>query len=90
MDYKKNQRNFNPRSPIPKKRLMEDLIAGLTLQEIAIKYNKSRSFISECCTMYDIQLDAIEGREEKKKQRKRNNKQKSFVDVMYNKIKREI
>lgn len=71
-----NQRNFNPRSPIPKKRLVEDLKKGLTLQEIGIKYNKSRSFISECCTMYNINLDEIDGREDKKKQRKRNKKKK--------------
>ena len=84
------QRNFNPRSPIPKNRLMEDLEKGLTLQEIAIKYNRSRSFISECCSLYEIDLDSIEGREDKKKERKKNKKKKSFIDVMYNKIKREI
>lgn len=89
-DYKKNQRNFTPRSPIPKKKLMDELEKGLTLQEIAIKYNRSRSFISECCTLYDIRLDEIEGREEKKKQRKNNKKKKSFIDVMYDKIKKEL
>lgn len=84
------QRNFNPRSPIPKKKLMENLENGLTLQEIAIKYNRSRSFISECCTMYNINLDNIQGREEKKKKRKEEKKKQSFVDIMYNKIKREL
>lgn len=84
------QRNFNPRSPIPKNRLMEDLEKGLTLQEIAIKYNRSRSFISECCSLYEIDLDSIEGREDKKKERKKDKKKKSFIDVMYNKIKKEI
>lgn len=84
------QRNFNPRSPIPKKKLMENLENGLTLQEIAIKYNRSRSFISECCTMYNINLDNIQGREEKKKKRKEDKKKRSFVDIMYNKIKREL
>ena len=85
-----NQRNFNPRSPIPKDKLIENLEKGLTLQEIAIKYNKSRSFISECCTMYNINLDEIEGREKKKKQRRSKKKKQSFVDIMYNKIKREL
>ncbi|MBR6515618.1 MAG: hypothetical protein IKT40_02050 [Bacilli bacterium] len=84
------QRNFNPRSPIPKKKLMENLEKGLTLQEIAIKYNRSRSFISECCAMYNINLDEIQGREEKKKKRKEKKKKQSFVDIMYEKIKREL
>lgn len=90
MAASKNQRNFRPRSPIPKKKLMEDLQEGLTLQEIAIKYNRSRSFVSECCTMYDIILNDINGREEKKKQRKRSKQKQSFVEVMYNKIKKEL
>lgn len=90
MTASKNQRNFRPRSPIPKKKLMEDLQEGLTLQEIAIKYNRSRSFVSECCTMYDINLNDINGREEKKKQRKRSKQKQSFVEVMYNKIKKEL
>ena len=90
MTASKNQRNFRPRSPIPKKKLMEDLQKGLTLQEIAIKYNRSRSFVSECCTMYDINLNDINGREEKKKQRKRSKQKQSFVEVMYNKIKKEL
>ncbi len=83
-----NQRNFRPRSPIPKKKLINDLNDGLTLQEIGIKYNRSRSFISECCTMYEIDLDNMENREELKKQRKKEKKQRSFVDVMFEKIKR--
>ena len=33
-----NQRNFRPRSPIPKQKLLDDLIKGLTLEEIGIKY----------------------------------------------------
>ena len=59
------QRNFNPRSPIPKNRLMSDLEEGLTLQEIADKYNRSRSFISECCSLHQINLDEIKGREQR-------------------------
>lgn len=84
------QRNFNPRSPIPKNKLMENLEKGLTLQEIATKYNRSRSFISECCAMYEIDLDKIEGREEKKKKRKKRKRYHSFIDIMYDKIKREL
>lgn len=84
------QRNFNPRSPIPKKKLMEDLTNGLTLQEIALKYNRSRSFISECCSLYNIDLGSIDGREEKKKERKKIKKNKSFIDVMYEKVQRGI
>ena len=83
-------RHFNPRSPIPKKKLMESLEKGLTLQEIADHYGRSRSFISECCSLYDIDLDSIEGREEKKKQRKHEKRNKSFVDIMYDKIKKEL
>lgn len=90
MTGSKNQRNFRPRSPIPKQALLNGLEQGLTLQEIALKYNRSRSFISECCTMYNINLDEIEGREKKKKQRRKNKRKKSFVDVMYDKIKRDL
>ena len=85
-----NQRNFRPRSPITKPKLLDDLIKGLTLEEIGIKYNKSRSFVSECCTMYDINLNELDGREENKKQRKRQKRHKSFVDVMYDKIEKEL
>lgn len=85
-----NQRNFRPRSPIPKQKLLDDLTKGLTLEEIGIKYNKSRSFVSECCTMYDINLNELNGREENKKQRKRQKRHKSFIDVMYDKIEKEL
>lgn len=84
------QRNFNPRSPIPKDRLMEDLEKGLTLQEIATKYNRSRSFISECCSLHQIDLENIEGREAKKKERKKKKEKQSFVDVMYKRIQKYI
>ena len=83
-------RHFNPKSPIPKKKLLEELESGKTLQEIGDKYGRSRSFISENCAMYDIDLDSINNREEKMKARRKKNKRKSFVDVMYNKIKKEL
>ena len=85
-----NQRNFKPRSPIPYNILKDKLEEGLTLEEIGLKYNKSRSFVSECCTMYGIDLNSIEGREQKKKDRKRKKQKQSFIDVMYSKIKKEL
>ena len=83
-------RHFNPRSPIPKDRLMKELEEGKTLQEIGDKFGRSRSFISENCAMYDINVEEIEGREEKMKKRKREKKVRSFVDVMYDKIKKGL
>ena len=63
-------RHFNPRSPLPKKRLLAELEKGLTLQEIGDKYGRSRSFISENCAMYDIDVSKIKDREQKIKERK--------------------
>ena len=83
-------RHFNPRSPIPKDRLMKELEEGKTLQEIGDKFGRSRSFISENCAMYDINVEEIEGREEKMKKRKKEKKVRSFVDVMYDKIKKGL
>lgn len=83
-------RHFNPRSPIPKDRLLRELEKGKTLQEIGDQYGRSRSFISENCAMYNIDVSQIKGREEKKKERKKQKKIQSFVDVMYDKIKREL
>ena len=40
--------------------------------------------------MYDINLNELDGREENKKQRKRQKRHKSFVDVMYDKIEKEL
>ena len=68
-------RHFNPRSPIPRDKLMKDLEAGLTLQEIGDKYGRARSTISENCAMYDIDIEAITGRKEKMLQRKKKKKQ---------------
>lgn len=84
------QRNFTPRSPIPKKKLMEALEKGLTLQEIGDKYGRSRSFISENCAMYGIDVSQMKGRQEKMNERKKKKKIQSFVDVMYDKIKKEF
>lgn len=84
------QRNFTPRSPIPKKKLMEALEKGLTLQEIGDKYGRSRSFISENCAMYGIDVSQIQGRQEKINERRKKKKIQSFVDVMYDKIKKEF
>lgn len=83
-------RHFNPRSPIPKDRLMKELKEGKTLQEIGDKFGRSRSFISENCAMYNINVEEIEGREEKMKKRKKEKKIQSFVDVMYEKIKKGL
>jgi len=83
-------RHFNPRSPIPKDRLMKELKEGKTLQEIGDKFGRSRSFISENCAMYNINVEEIEGREEKMKKRKKEKKVQSFVDVMYEKIKKGL
>ena len=83
-------RHFNPRSPIPKDRLLKELKEGKTLQEIGDKYGRSRSFISENCAMYEINVEDIEGREGLMKQRKKEKKRKNFVDVMFDKIKKEL
>ncbi len=83
-------RHFNPRSPIPKDRLLKELKEGRTLQEIGDKYGRSRSFISENCAMYEINVEDIDGREDLMKKRKKEKKTKSFVDVMFDKIKREL
>lgn len=83
-------RHFNPRSPIPKDRLLKELKEGKTLQEIGDKYGRSRSFISENCAMYEINVEDIEGREKLMKKRKKEKKTKSFIDVMFDKIKKEL
>ena len=84
------KRNFNPRTKIPKQRLLDDLEAGLTLEEIGEKYNKARSYISEQIKMYNIDLSKIEGRHYNMESRRKKNKNRSFIDVMYNKIKEEM
>lgn len=85
-----SKRNFNPRTKIPKQRLLDDLEAGLTLEEIGEKYNKARSYISEQIKMYNIDLSKIEGRHYNMQNRRKKNNNRSFIDVMYNKIKEEM
>lgn len=84
------KRNFNPRLKIPKQRLLDDLEAGLTLEEMGEKYHKARSYISELLKMYEIDLTTIEGRADNMKSRRKANSHRSFIDVMYNKIKEEV
>lgn len=84
------KRNFNPRTKIPKQRLLDDLESGLTLEEIGEKYNKARSYISEQIKMYNIDLSKIEGRHYNMQNRRKKNNNRSFIDVMYNKIKEEM
>ena len=81
-------RRFKPRNPIPKKKLIKDLEEGLTLDEIGQKYNKSRSFISESLSMHNIKIDDISGRKQAMKERKRKLENRSFVDVLYDRIKK--
>lgn len=84
------KRNFNPRTKIPKQKLLDDLESGLTLEEIGEKYNKARSYISEQIKMYNIDLSKIEGRHYNMQNRRKKNNNRSFIDVMYNKIKEEM
>lgn len=86
----KRRSNFKPRSPIPKDKLIQHLEDGLTLQEIGDMYNKARSTISETCALYGIEIDEIQGREEKIKERKQKKKNQNFINVMYDKIKKEL
>lgn len=86
----KRRPNFRPRAPIPKDKLIKHLEDGLTMQEIGDMYNKARSTISETCALYGIDVDEIEGREDKIQQRRQVKKKQTFIDVMYNKIRKEL
>lgn len=86
----KRRPNFRPRAPIPKDKLLKHLEDGLTLQEIGDLYNKARSTISETCALYGIDINEIGGREENMKKRKNDMKTKTFIDIMYQKIKKEL
>jgi len=86
----KRRPNFKPKAPIPKQRLIKHLEDGLTLQEIGDMYNKARSTISETCALYGIDLDEIQGREKKIKQRQKKKRTQNFINVMYDKIKKEL
>ena len=81
-----NQRNFKPRKLIPKKQLLSLLEEGYTLDDIGEKYHKSRSYISECCTIHGIKVSEIDGRREKMRQRYKEKKNRPFIDVLYEKI----
>lgn len=86
----KRRPNFRPRAPIPKDKLIKHLEDGLTMQEIGDMYNKARSTISETCALYGIDVDKIEGREDKIQERRQKKKQQNFINVMYDKIKKEL
>lgn len=82
-------RKFNPRKIIPEAKLMELLKEGWTLEEIGDKYNVSRSYISELCSLFEIKTEEIEGRKYAMRKRREMLKNRSFIDVMYDKIKKE-
>lgn len=82
-------RKFKPRTMIPKQKLIDLLEQGYTLDEIGEKFNKSRSVISETLKFHGIKANEIEGRKYAMKQRRKVLESRSFVDVLYDKIKRE-
>lgn len=83
------KRPFRPRKIIPKQRLIDYLKEGYTLEEIGAEIGKSRSYISELLVLHDIKADDIEGRKYAMRQRKKMLESRSFIDVMYDKIKNE-
>lgn len=83
-------RKFKPRTIIPKKKLIELLEQGYTLDEIGDEFNKSRSYISEMLKIHDIKTSDIEGRKYAMKQRRKALESRSFIDVFYDKIKNEV
>ena len=88
MEKKKN-RPFRPRKIIPKQVLIDYLEKGYTLEEIGQEIGKSRSYISELLNLHGIKADDIEGRKYAMKQRRKMLESRSFVDVLYDKIKNE-
>lgn len=82
-------RKFKPRTIIPKQKLMDLLKEGYTLEEIGDKFNKSRSYISEMLSFHDIKTEDIEGRKYAMKKRRKMLESRSFIDVLYDKIKRD-
>lgn len=81
--------HFRPRKMIPKDRLIKYLKEGYTLEEIGKEIGKSRSYISEMLMQYDLKTTEIEGRHYAMKQRRKMLESRSFVDVMFDKIKDE-
>ena len=87
MEQNKKKRPFKPRKIIPKQRLINYLEEGYTLEEIGKEIGKSRSYISELLNLHGIKTQDIEGRAYAMKQRRKMLENRSFVDVMYDKIK---
>ena len=83
------KRPFRPRKIISKQRLIDYLKEGYTLEEIGAEIGKSRSYISELLVLHNIKADDIEGRKYAMRQRKKMLESRSFIDVMYDKIKNE-
>ena len=89
MEQSPKKRPFRPRKIIPKQRLIDYLEQGYTLEEIGKEIGKSRSYISELLALHDIKTQDIEGRAYAMKQRRKMLENRSFIDVMYDKIKGE-
>lgn len=89
MEQNPKKRPFRPRKIIPKQRLINYLEEGYTLEEIGKEIGKSRSYISELLALHGIKTQDIEGRAYAMKQRRKMLENRSFVDVMYDKIKGE-
>ncbi len=85
-----NKRHFKPKTIIPEQRLLDLLKEGYTLDDIGEKFHKSRSYISELCTMYGIKVSEIDGRKEKMRERYKKKRKRSFLDVMYEQVNREV
>ena len=62
----------------------------MTLQEIGDLYHKARSTISETCALYNIDINDINGRQDNLKKRKNKKRKQNFINVMYDKIKKEL
>lgn len=88
MEQKKN-RPFKPRKIIPKKRLIDYLEKGYTLEEIGQEIGYSRSYVSELLALHDLKTNDIEGRAYAMKQRRKMLESRPFIDVLYDRIKNE-
>lgn len=81
-----SKRKFKPRKKIPKDRLINEIKKGKSLDKIGQEFNVARSYISEMCKMYDIDVQAL--REEYKI--KKDNYGKEFICEFYYIIKRPL
>lgn len=90
MVQEKKNRPFKPRKIIPKNDLLDYLKKGYTLEEIGQEIGKSRSYISELLVLHNIKAEEVEGRRYAMKQRRKMLESRSFVDVMYDKIKEDL